>query len=98
MLQMIWMRARCHRVARVLQSYLDGEVDPPTATAVTEHLEQCRRCGLDANAYTAIKTAIAASASARPVDVDPAAVARLRTFARGLAQEPGASGSVPPQR
>ena len=53
-------RSECARVARVLQSYLDGEVDPPTAAMVTAHLEFCRRCGLEASTYRAIKTAMAA--------------------------------------
>lgn len=85
MLQTMLMRARCYRVARVLQSYLDGEVDPPTATAVAEHLELCRRCGLEASTYTAIKTAIAAGDSVRQGRIDPTTLARLDQFARGLA-------------
>lgn len=74
-------RSECARVARVLQSYLDGEVDPPTAAMVTAHLEFCRRCGLEASTYRAIKTAIAA---ARTDDVDQAAIGRLRAFAADL--------------
>jgi anti-sigma factor RsiW len=77
-------RSRCHQVARVLQSYLDGEVEPPVAAMVAEHLEECRRCGLEADAYLAIKTAITSSAP-DALDVDPAAVDRLRLFARQLA-------------
>ena len=85
MLQTMLMRARCHRVARVLQSYLDGEVDPPTTAAVVEHLELCRCCGLEASTYTAIKTAIAAGDSVRQERIDPTTLARLDHFARGLA-------------
>lgn len=85
MLQTVLMRARCLRVARVLQSYLDGEVDPPTATAVAEHLELCRRCGLEASTYTAIKIAIAAGDRVRQERVDATTLARLDLFARGLA-------------
>lgn len=84
MLRMLMTRARCLRVARVLQTYLDGEVDPPTATAVAEHLETCRRCGLEASTYAAIKTAIAAG----DVEVDPAVLVRLDTFARALVATP----------
>lgn len=85
MLESMVMRVRCRRVARVLQSYLDGEVDPPTATAVSEHLEACRRCGLEASAYAAIKVAVAARGAGRDVpDVDPAALVRLTAFARSL--------------
>lgn len=78
MLQMLLlMRARCHRVARALQEYLDGEVDPTMASAVAEHLEECRRCGLEDSTYLAIKTAIAASGVSQPVKAEPAARARL---------------------
>ncbi|MDQ2710317.1 MAG: zf-HC2 domain-containing protein [Actinomycetota bacterium] len=41
--------SRCLRTARVLQRYLDGELDDPTTIArVHAHLEECRRCGLNA--------------------------------------------------
>ena len=84
MLERLTMR-RCRKVATVLQSYLDGEVDQDTASMVREHLEECRRCGLEASTYRAIMTAIpAAEAGAERIDVDPAVVARLRGFAAGL--------------
>lgn len=90
-LSLLTTRARCMRAARVLQSYLDGEVDAPTARAVERHLEECRRCGLEAATYTAIKAAITMADDGRTPDVDPAAVARLRQFARALADggDPG---------
>jgi len=76
-------RSDCHQVAKVLQSYLDGETEAPTSRIVAEHLEVCRKCGLEASTYLAIKTAIAANAAdMTPVDND--AVARLRDFADGL--------------
>jgi predicted anti-sigma-YlaC factor YlaD len=76
-------RSDCRQVAKVLQSYLDGETEAPTSSMVAEHLEVCRKCGLEASTYLAIKTAIAASSpESRPVDEDP--VARLRDFAEGL--------------
>jgi anti-sigma factor RsiW len=82
-LLMLLSRSRCLQVARVLQSYLDGEVEPPTAAVVAEHLEVCRRCGLEASTYLAIKTAISSTAPGAPV-VAPDAVDRLRRFAREL--------------
>lgn len=78
-------RSECHQVARVLQSYLDGEVDPPTSSMVSAHLEVCRRCGLEVSAYRAIKTAISGTdPTTAPVDED--AVQRLRLFADQLAK------------
>lgn len=85
MLQMVLMRARCHRSARVLQSFLDDELDAPTTAKVAEHLEECRRCGLEASAYTTIKAVIATGDHAHTHRLDPEAVARLEEFARTLA-------------
>lgn len=80
----------CLRVTRVLQSYLDGMVDEVTARRVAQHLEDCRRCGMEADTYRAIKTALARH-ERTPVD----AVIRLRSFAEQLATEgepPGETG------
>ena len=80
-------RSQCHQVAKVLQSYLDGETTAPTSTMVAAHLEVCRKCGLEANTYLAIKTAIAATP--QKVAVDAAAIDRLREFADGLGDPRG---------
>lgn len=78
--------SECYRVAKALQAYLDGEVDDMTAEMVSAHLETCRRCGLEANTYRAIKAAtVAAESAPDPLDVD--AVTRLRRFAEGLNRE-----------
>jgi anti-sigma factor RsiW len=76
-------RSECHRVAKVLQSYLDGETKAPTSTMVAAHLEVCRTCGLEASTYLAITTAIASMAP-DTTPADPDAVDRLRRFADGL--------------
>ena len=52
-------RSECHQATRFLQHYLDGELDIVRAVSVAEHLETCRRCGLEAHAYASIKIAIA---------------------------------------
>lgn len=49
----------CMKVARLLQSYLDGETDPDTAGRVAAHLGLCRRCGMKAATYRAIKASLA---------------------------------------
>ncbi|MGW0733129.1 anti-sigma factor family protein [Streptomyces sp. NPDC002851] len=83
-------RLNCMRVARILQSYLDGETDEVTARRVAAHLEDCRRCGLRAETYQKIKEAVA-----RREQPDADAVARLRSFGASLSQEgqPGEEGS-----
>ena len=85
--------ASCMEVGPALQAYLDGEVDVVSARRVARHLEMCRRCGLEAATYLAIREAL--TRGGREVDMD--AVARLRDFGAHLmdddvdqaADEPG---------
>lgn len=77
--------ARCMRVSRSLQRYLDGEADDRMTARITEHLEECRRCGLEAKTYRAIKQAI----SDRGHDLDELPLRRLRSFHRSLAEAAG---------
>ena len=72
----------CHQVGRRLQRYLDGELDELTARRIMRHLEDCRRCGLEAAAYTAIKASLS-----RRGGVPDEAVARLREFGERLLRE-----------
>ena len=75
-----WRRRRagrpaCRHVLRILQAYLDGELDADRAALVRAHLaEDCHRCGLEAEAYRAIKAALAKQGPT----VDPAILERLR--------------------
>lgn len=73
--------AECREVARLLQSYLDREIDAHQAARVAQHLEVCRRCGLSAQAYQEIKAALAR----RTRYVDPGALERLTEFSERLA-------------
>lgn len=75
-------RVRCMRTTRVLQSYLDGALDDVAAQRVAEHLEACRRCGLEASVYQEIKTTL----RHRDRSVDPVTLERLRRFGEQLAQ------------
>lgn len=82
-------RMRCMTTMRVLQTYLDGALDEVAARRVAEHLEDCRRCGLEAEVYEEIKTAL----GEQDRTVDPRAIERLRRFAEQLARgEPSAHG------
>jgi anti-sigma factor RsiW len=86
MLKSMLSRSGCLRVTRVLQSYLDGEADAATSTIVAKHLEECRRCGLEASTYRAIKVAITETGpDVAPVDAE--AVERLRRFAEELSEQ-----------
>jgi anti-sigma factor RsiW len=72
---------RCREVGKVLQSYLDGELDELLARRVARHLEMCRRCGMSAETYAEIKQALRRSAGSPPQD----AIDRLRAFGEQLA-------------
>lgn len=72
--------ATCRQVVAFLQAFLDGETDDITAYIVAEHLEDCRRCGLEATTYTQIKDSLAGRGA-----VTSEAVQRLRAFGQRLA-------------
>ncbi len=70
----------CHRVGKVLQRYLDGNLDDHAARRVAVHLDACRRCGFEVSTYQQLKVSLHRSAP-----VDALALARLRTFVDMLA-------------
>lgn len=79
-------QASCLAAGRLLQRYLDGELDERAARRVGRHLELCRRCGAEAAGYRTIKRAL----GRRRAELDPASVARLRRFAADLLDAPPA--------
>ena len=80
------MTPSCRHAAKVLQAYLDGEVDAVAADRVEDHLEMCRRCGLEADAYREIKASLSRTHGAVP----ELALHRLREFGDQLvAEHPG---------
>ncbi|MDZ7675322.1 MAG: zf-HC2 domain-containing protein [Acidimicrobiales bacterium] len=70
----------CHQVGKILQSFLDAELDEITTDKVAEHLEDCRRCGMAADVYLEIKASLGRDAPAVPEESLP----RLEEFARRL--------------
>ena len=73
----------CMEVARLLQHYLDGDLDQRRTTRLAAHIEDCRRCGMEADTYTQIKAALERR---RHSDLPPDAIARLRAFGQSLVQ------------
>ncbi|MGH2686466.1 MAG: anti-sigma factor family protein [Actinomycetota bacterium] len=71
----------CKEVGRLLQSYLDGELDDLRTQQVARHLEVCLRCGLEASTYREIKQSL----RRRGEDLPPESLERLRDFGRRLA-------------
>jgi anti-sigma factor (TIGR02949 family) len=80
----------CAEVGRLLQQYLDHELDDDRDARLAAHLEECRRCGLEAEAYERIKAALALRG---PTAEDDPALRRLRSFAERLASGEGGTGS-----
>lgn len=71
---------RCRQVGRVLQAHLDGELPVEASAGVAAHLEACRRCGMAAEDYTAISSALSTLAG----DVDPSVRRRLEALLEEL--------------
>ncbi|MGH9074274.1 MAG: zf-HC2 domain-containing protein [Acidimicrobiales bacterium] len=68
---------------RLLQTHIDGELDEVSARLVVRHLEECRRCGLEASIYAEIKTVLARQSA----HLDQETVRRLQAFVASLEQE-----------
>lgn len=84
-----WPRVRtgdalsCPEVGRLLQRFLDGELrEDAEIEMLSAHLDECKRCGLEAETYRKIKASLAGRREPVPAE----AVARLRRFGEQLAQ------------
>ena len=71
----------CPEVGRLVQRYLDGEINEVKAQRISRHLDDCRRCGLKAETYSAIKQSLRRQRTDVPADV----IERLRVFCQQLA-------------
>jgi len=78
----------CREVGRVLQWYLDGDLDEADIPKIQEHLEKCRECGLEADTYTSISESLAARGRLANDDV----MQRLRAFTTELVESDGDIG------
>lgn len=70
----------CAQLLEILQEYLDGRLDELTAARAAEHLEACRRCGMEASIYQQIKEVLRQMAPEIPSDL----IDRLERFAHRL--------------
>ena len=79
----------CIQVGRVLQRYLDElvagplSVDPEANARIGAHLDDCRRCGMRADAYRSIKASLATN----PASLPDEAISRLRRFGSQLVNQ-----------
>lgn len=71
----------CPEVGRLLQRFLDAELHEDADTEMlSQHLELCLRCGLEAETYRKIKAALAS----RQTEVPRDSIERLRAFGEQL--------------
>ena len=80
----------CSEVGKLLQFYLDENIDEPSARRLETHLHECRRCGMEAATYRDLKAALHRR---RDSEESRDAVARLREFAERILV-----GDGPPER
>jgi mycothiol system anti-sigma-R factor len=52
----------CEEAAKLMDGYLDGELDPMTSQKIEEHLRECRKCEQAYEAHTALAHAISRGA------------------------------------
>lgn len=86
-LHFLWRRAAsqqvdCRHVGAWLQTYLDGELDDARRGAVSRHLRDCRRCGMEAATYRELKGSLRRGV---PTLNEAESLDRLRDFAQRLA-------------
>ena len=74
------VEVNCREVGKVLQSYLDNDVEEDSTEKIAAHLEACKDCGLEVEPYRQIKTSLAS----KMPEVEPAALERLQAFGNQL--------------
>ncbi len=74
----------CGDVLKVIQSYIDGEIDADTARKVAAHLDQCHPCTDEEHLYAQIKASLARRR--RQVDMD--VLEQLMSYGERLKTEP----------
>lgn len=74
----------CGEVARVLQSFIDGELGPDDADKVADHLEFCERCNVESRIVNEVVATIRRQAPA----LDRDRLERLERFVDELADDP----------
>ena len=74
----------CGDVLKVIQSYIDGEIDADTARKVASHLDQCHPCADEERIYHQIKSSLAR----RRRHVDMEVLEQLMSFGERLKSDP----------
>lgn len=75
----------CAQLAAALQTLLDEELPADEAAKAMGHLEGCRKCGLEAEAYQQIKSVLGGLRE----DPEATTLIRLRDYADSLTETRG---------
>lgn len=70
----------CREVRRLMQAFVDGELPAGGAERVAAHLQDCDRCGVDAETYRRVKQRL----TRLRAPADPTALSRLERFVEEL--------------
>lgn len=73
----------CRQVGKIIQHYLDDRLDPSRRALMDAHLDDCRRCGMEVDAYRTL----CAELGHRRTVLPAATVQRLRDFGIRIAQD-----------
>ncbi len=76
-------RSGCAEVLPLLQTFVDGELKERDAREVTDHLRDCRHCGLEVSVYRELRASLRRRTSAPPSEM-----ARLEEFVHRLESDP----------
>ena len=70
---------RCRDIVELLGEYLDGQLEPATAEALSAHLADCQECTAFVNTY---RGTVRATHQLREEQIPPQLKERLLTFLR----------------
>ena len=79
----------CSDVLKVIQAYIDGEIDANTARKVANHLDSCHPCKEEELIYEQIKTSL----HRRRHEVDMDVLDQLMSFGERLKIDPNLADS-----
>ncbi len=73
----------CKKMMKVIQSYLDGEVDEKVARKVAKHLNACVDCDEESTVFKNIKKSLAN----KPEHISPEILSSLTEFTKNIASK-----------
>jgi anti-sigma factor (TIGR02949 family) len=81
-------KASCCEVMRLVQSFVDGELNERRARRIAQHLDDCQNCGLEVALYQEIRESLR-----RQIPIHEPTLARLKDFVRQLEENEPPGGA-----